>query len=71
MNPLGLSNPWANSIEMVALHPVVKLRGINPTELSAPLDDSYLYNWILTTNLDVPYLNNHFSPPNLNKNITK
>ena len=62
MNPLGLSDPWANSIEMVALYPVVKLRGINPMGLSAPWDDSYLYNWILTPNLDVPYFNNYFVP---------
>ena len=35
-----LSAPFSDSLEIIALYPVKKLRGINPMELSAPRDES-------------------------------
>ena len=37
---MGISDPRADSVEIIALHPVKKLVGINPMSLSAPWDDS-------------------------------
>ena len=36
MNPMGLSAPWADFIDILSLHPVKILSGINPMGLSAP-----------------------------------
>ena len=40
MNPIGLSSPWAESLQIIALHPV-KNQGINPMVLSVPWADSF------------------------------
>ena len=37
---MGLSSPWADSIDIIALHPVKKWLGINPMVISVPWDDS-------------------------------
>ena len=33
---MGLSDPWANSINIIVLHPVKKRPGINPMGLIVP-----------------------------------
>ena len=40
MNPTGLSAPWSDSLDIIALRPVTKLRGINPMGLSVPWSNS-------------------------------
>ena len=40
MNPMGLSDPWYDSLDIIALKPVKKCLGINPMGLSVPWDDS-------------------------------
>ena len=35
---MGLSYPWANSLDIIAFHPVKK-QGMNPMGLSAPCDE--------------------------------
>ena len=39
MNLIGFSDPWDNSIEIIAFYPV-KMPGMNPMGISAPLGDS-------------------------------
>ena len=39
MNPMGLSYPWADSFDTIALHPV-KNQDMKPMVLSAPWADS-------------------------------
>ena len=39
MNPMVLSAPWADSLKIIDLKPVKKLRWINPMDLSAPRDN--------------------------------
>ena len=40
MNPMGLSDPYTNSLENIALHPVENLPGINLMVLSEPRADN-------------------------------
>ena len=40
MNPMGLSVPWSDSLDIIVLQIVKKLQGINPIGLIAPGDDS-------------------------------
>ena len=40
INPMGLSTPKDDSIEIIALHPVKTFTGINPMILSDPWYDS-------------------------------
>ena len=40
INPMFLSAPRADSIEIISLQPVKKLIGINPMILSVPWDNS-------------------------------
>ena len=40
MNPMGLSAPWDDSIDIIAFNPVKKIQGMNPMVLSAPWADS-------------------------------
>ena len=40
MNPIGLSAPRSNSLEITALKKVKKLQGINPMGLSDPRSNS-------------------------------
>ena len=37
---MSLSDPWADSLDIISLKPVKKLLEINPMGLSAPWDDS-------------------------------
>ena len=39
MNPMGLSTPWDEYLDIIALHPV-KIQGMNPMGLISPWDDS-------------------------------
>ena len=36
---MGLSDPWADSLDIITFDPVEKLREINPMDLSAPWAD--------------------------------
>ena len=40
MKPMVLSESWADSLEIIALHPVKNLPGINSMSLRAPRDYS-------------------------------
>ena len=37
---MGLSDPWADSLHIIALQTVNKLSWVNPMGLSVPMDDS-------------------------------
>ena len=37
---MGLSSPWADSLDIIALNPVKKLPWVIPMVLSIPMDDS-------------------------------
>ena len=41
INPMGLSTPWAYSLDIIALRPVKRRLGITPMVLSDPRDDSF------------------------------
>ena len=41
MNPMGLSDPWVESVEIIALRPVIKMQGMNPMVLSAYWENSF------------------------------
>ena len=40
MNPMGLSSPWGNSLEIIDLQPVKQIQGMNPMDLNAPWSES-------------------------------
>ena len=40
MNPMILSSPWDDSLDITAMQSVKKMLGINPMRLSAPREDS-------------------------------
>ena len=40
INPMVLSDPWADSLDIISLRPVKKWLGVNPMILSVPWVDS-------------------------------
>ena len=38
---MGLSDPWVESVEIIALRPVIKMQGMNPMVLSAYWENSF------------------------------
>ena len=40
MNPMVISDPWVNSLNIIYLYTVKKLQGMNPIGIITPWDDS-------------------------------